>query len=407
MISLDSAGVTIETQAEIATDIGNDLKGNVDPLINTNPDSLDGEEIGIISSDFREVAEVVQVLVNVLDPDNAEDERLDVVCSLTGTQRAGATPSLLKGTKAASATLQAGKTLPAGSLASVLGNPSIVFKTLKDVTNTALVTASVPVDMQCTTNGPIVANAGTLTVRISSVSGWLAITNPHDAVLGTNVEGNEDLRSKREAELRASGTSTFEALRGRLLQFVDTSGNQPILDTFIINNTAAVPANGLPPKAFEVVIWDGPGLNAQNADVAGIIFGSQPLGIGPVGSILVVVIDSQGNNQAIYFTRVTIRTISIRVTFNYDAQKYVGDTAHKTALVTALNDPTKGQKVAKSVPWSVYAAVSQGVLGVREITNFELMINGGSFASFTDIPISLREIAQTDTTDITLIGTAT
>jgi hypothetical protein len=405
MITIDASGITIPTQAEIAADIGTDLQGTVDPLISVDPDSLDGQDVGIVSSDLRELCEVVQSLVNALDPDKAEDERQDVVCSLTGTRRNIATPSYLKGSRAASATLQAGKTLPAGSLASVFGDPSIIFRTMADVTNSGGSPATLPVDMVCTTTGPVTVNPGTLTVRISSVSGWTAITNTQAAALGANVEGNEDLRIRRESELQASGTSTFEALRGRLLAFQDSSGNQPILDAFIINNTAATPANGLPPKSFEVVIWDGPSMLAQNADVAGVIFGSDPLGIGPVGAIPNTVIDSQGNAQSIPFTRVTIRTISIRVTFNYDAKTYVGDIAHKATLANRLNDPILGQKTAKGVPWSVYSAVSQGVTGVEKIENFELMINGGSFASFTDIAIALREIAQTDPTDITLIGT--
>lgn len=99
-----------------------------------------------------------------------------------------------------------------------------------------------------------------------------------------------------------------------LLATVMGVGNRQITlvmnPTFIVNPTfnitlgASQPtyiiSGGRPPKSFETVVAGG-----LNANVALSIWKSKPAGIQTFGNTTVITLDSQGNNQAISFTRAT------------------------------------------------------------------------------------------------------
>lgn len=407
--TLGAAGVQIPTLLELADDLAASQKATVDPLLLTEADSLLGNLNAAFCSHLREVYELGQSAFDTIDPNNAEDARLDIVSSITGTLREGATHSLLTGTRKATVNLGAGVTLPAGSRAYVLDTPTAIFETTEDVTNPSGGAADVPVSMQSVDTGPIHANAGTLTIISTPIVGWNSVTNAFDATLGAVVQSDTALRLKRQDELAQAGTSTLPSLKANLSALVDSGDGvtQPIISVEVYENDTMVAANGIPPKAFEAVIWDGPSPAAANADVAAVVFDAKGLGIATSGGVSVTVLDSDGVAHVVKFSRATQRTVEFSITLIYDAQKYVGDAAVKTAIADAFQGSgAQAQGVGGKVSFSVYMAIVQALGGVKRIEGWQMKFSGGSFSSFTDLSPGMREVAVTDTSVITVTSTA-
>lgn len=409
-------GMQIPTVQDLLGALAADQRATVDPLILTTPDSLVGGYNATFASHLREAYEAIQTTYDSLDPSNATDQRLDAVSEITGTLRHPQQFSTLRGTRAIQVNLNAGVTLPAGSLCNVLNTPSIQFSTDVPVTNSGAVAATLTVNATCTQAGAISANAGTLTVISTPLVGWNSVTNPFDAILGAPVEQDTALRTRREQELRATGTGNPDAIRARLIAMVDsTNGTNPIIDAQVLENTGDVAANGVPPHSIECVVWDGIGAVAQNQDVVNTIFAAKAGGVGTSGSVSGTATDTSGNVHTIKFSRPTQRTVSINVTLFYDTATYAGDTAVQTAIANAFqtgldanlqNARGTKQRPAMVVSFSAYMRVAQSVAGVNRIELWAMHLDGGGFANWTDMAIGSREIAITNTAAIAITSSA-
>jgi uncharacterized phage protein gp47/JayE len=148
--------------------------------------------------------------------------------------------------------------------------------------------------------GPIVANADTLTVITAPVSGLNSATNPLDATLGNLREEDTPLRIRRAEEFAASGACTVDAIRAALLQ---VSG---VKQAFVCENvTLETDGNGLPGKSFEAVVYDGETPEAEDGDIAQVIWDNKPSGGESYGATTEEAIDSKGVTQAVKFSRAT------------------------------------------------------------------------------------------------------
>jgi Baseplate J-like protein len=409
--AITPTGLLIPTVTDLQATLAADQKATVDPLILTAADGVDGQFNGIFASHLREVYEVIQVLYDALDPDNAEDELLDRDCALTGTIRLPATFSTFKASRQIVVNIDPG-TLPAGNRASVLNHPEIVFETLEDAVNSGLSAADVPVDAQCVVTGPVAVNAGTLTVIATPFPGWHSVTNPLDAAIGADVESDTLLRPRRVVELTGQGATGVDSIRAKLLAMQSSADptQTPILEAVVLSNdTDNVDVNGLLPHSVEAVIWDGPSLNAANADVAAVLFANVDPGTRTLGTTLVNVADSYGYLHPVYFTRTIQRSITCVITLRY-AAGYAGDAAVKAALAAGVQTgldangrPILGlrQQPGKVVSFSAWMAVVQSVPGVVRIESLSIVFSGGP-VPFTDLTPAAREIGVTDTSLMTV-----
>lgn len=141
--------------------------------------------------------------------------------------------------------------------------------------------------------GPISAGAGTLTEIITTISGWDAVTNPSDAVLGRNRETDEEFRARRIAVLQGFGNATISAIQGDVLMVDGVS-----LCRVFENDSGVTDSEGRPPHSVEVLVNGGADL-----DIAKAILESKAAGIQTHGSTSQVVNDSQGTPHTIYFSR--------------------------------------------------------------------------------------------------------
>jgi hypothetical protein len=251
---ITAEGIEIPTVELLLEQIAEEQRANIDPTLDTSPESPEGQMNGIFASHMREAWEVIALLFN-LSPADAEDFMLDWISSLTGTFREGATRSTFRGVRSVSVNLEPGTSLPIGSEAHVLDKPDIRFRTTEEVENATASPADVLVEMESLDFGPIVANANTLTVIATPVLGWNSVTNPTDAEPGRLRESDAELRTKRERELRKPGTATVDAIAVDL-ESIEYEGETPVESAIVFQNTTSVTdARGLPPRSIEALVF--------------------------------------------------------------------------------------------------------------------------------------------------------
>lgn len=301
MSGLTSTGFVAAATADITTAIGADELATIDPALNLAITQPLGQINGIFASSMANVWALLAALYAALDPDAAIGVQLDNLCALTGVTRLPATATLVSCT----VNLNAG-TYNAGTLkANIAGYPQYTFTNQNTIVAPGgVLTGQIWVAM---TTGPIVANANTLTVITSPVSGWNSINNPANGTTGTNVETDTQLRVRRATSLVASGGSTIDSIRASLLNplLVPNMVSASVLE----NNTLVPDVNGQPGKCFQALIWDGAGMLASNTAIAQAIWNTKPSGIQAYGVTSANATDATGKTQAVSFTRVTgVRT---------------------------------------------------------------------------------------------------
>jgi len=399
---LTTSGLEIPTVVSLKTQLGDDAKGTVDALIATEADSVAGEHDGIVASHLREGWEVIKIAYDGLDPNAAEDQRLDALCAITGTTRNPATYTTFKGANALTVELDDGAEVEAGVTMFALGaSPETRFVATENFTNETGVTDTFPIEARSEFLGPVVANAGTVTVIATPATGLVSVTNTLDGTIGANIEGNVGLRRRRRAELRALGGTTAPALEAALLAYVDAEGNHPILAVEIIDNDDDVTDKlGVPPHSFEVILWDGVSAAVPDEDIWAIIKKHKPNGVKSFG-------ETTDPTFKYSFTRAEPIDILMIVTLKKDPARYVGNAAVETLLAAtgALEQKPAIGGDSGVVAFSDYLSSAHTATGVTRVTSVVLSYSGVSIVTNADLTIPARRIAVIDTSNIAIVAT--
>lgn len=179
------------------------------------------------------------------------------------------------------------------------------------------------VSMIATQTGPIIANAGTLTVIATPITGLTGVLNTQDATVGSDVESDNAYRLRMAQELQIAGAGTLEAIRAKLLQ---VAGVTAVL--VFENVTDIVDGQGRPPHSFEAVVEGG-----DEATIAEEIWLTKPAGIETYGNTTTTIVDSQGQTHTINFSRPTVVPVYIIANLTVDdTYPANGDTTVQTLL---------------------------------------------------------------------------
>lgn len=164
------------------------------------------------------------------------------------------------------------------------------------------------VDCTAEATGPQTANAQTLSVIETPVSGLSSTRNPEDAEVGRDEETDLELRTRRNETLQVAGSGTAEAIRSRLLEI------DGVTAAIVFENiTMVTDADGRPAKSFEAVVQGG-----ADQDIWNVIWASKPAGIRSYGSEDGTVVDSVGVAHTLEFSRPTPLNIYLLVTITVD-----------------------------------------------------------------------------------------
>lgn len=392
---MSSYGVTDEgfvdkPLEDILTELETEQKANIDPGFDVSAQSPAGQINGIFASKLRELWEVAQAAYNSVDPDSAIGQALTRLSLISGTVKEAAT----KSTVTATVNLNAGVTLAAGAVASVSGNPTARFVTTEAVTNGGGAPADVSVAMEAQTAGAVVANTGTLTVIETPQSGWNSVTNAADATIGEAAETDTELRSRRETEVRAGGSTKLSAIESAVAA---VTGVTKVRGFENVDNITD--ADGVPPHSFQIVALGG-----DADEIAQAIWDTGAGGIEAHGSSSGNAIDANGATQVVAFDRPTERTIYMDVFLTVNTDPLLGavypgdgDDQVKAALAALVQTFDIGDDLILSALYPSILAID----GVLDVTSIEADFSASPSAT-SNLTIGSRELADLDTANITV-----
>lgn len=400
-----STGIEIETEQEILDRLAAQARSTISPSLDVSQNSVIGRLLAIFAQEVAQNQEVAQSIYTS-GTDQASGQSLDNRSALTGTTRRDATFS----TVTATVNMDASTSVTAGQIiASVNGNPDALFANVEAFTSPGSpATDDHELEFIALTAGPVQAPSGTLTELEVTITGVNSITNALDADPGENQESDSALRIRRRAELTAQGTGTEDSIKADVLQVDDVE-----FVNLLVNRTSSTDSNGLPPHAFEVVVFGG-----DNTEIAQAIWDGMPSGINNFGSSSATATDDGGNSQTVYFSRPTEIRVYVDVFVTTNPDTYGGDTAVKEAIANFTNGSLELERpdgtlidgslgVGDDVIISqLYSAIFT-VTGVEDVTLIEIGTSP-SPSGTSNIAIGEREIvavsgtAGIQTVDITV-----
>ena len=387
---LTTTGFSRKTLAVIKSEIEDTLRAS--PAYGTDTDtsaeSVLGQLIGIFAGQLATGWETLEAVYNARSPNGATSAALDNLCALTGVVRLPAT----KGTVTLTVRLNAGVTLPAGSIARVAGQPSNRWVTTVDVTNTDGVAANYTVNAQAEIAGAILANTGTITEIAVPVADWVSVTNAADATPGRDLESDTALRVRRNRVIRAGGSSPLDAIRAALLAVTDVQQ----VNVYENDTDHEDLATGLPAHSVRAVVTGG-----TDQAVGDALFAAIAAGIATHGATSVTVTDDGGDSHTVLFDRPASVNVYVKVTVEKDSS-YAGDDAVKTAVVSLGTMLSAGDNVRQSAIIRLVLAVA----GVVDVTEVLIGRAGGASRVDQNLSIAQDEIAAFDTARVDVVANA-
>jgi uncharacterized phage protein gp47/JayE len=276
LFGLSDKGFRAKDFSTIKDELEKAMLAQVDPTLRFGPDTIAGIIIAIVSNQARQVWESLSGLYHSLQPDTASGRALDALCSLTGTYRKKSSWS--KATVVV--TLDAKAKAPKDTrLESVSGH---IFKVTKEVLNTANSKADIEVEAIAEVAGPIIAHRDTKAKIMMLVPGLIEAVFKLTYEIGRVDETDDELRLRRMIELKATGSSTADAIRSRLKRLDQ-------VEAVYLKESS---------RSFEAIIKGG-----KDQDIANTIWLSKPLGVETAGSIECTITDSIGTPRKIRFSR--------------------------------------------------------------------------------------------------------
>lgn len=201
VIVLDTNTIATQVQNEYYALFGNDLN-----LSGNTPQGM------LVTAEIQARVAVAAnnvALANQINPNIAGGIFLDAIMALTNPFiRTPASPSIVF------ATLNGdnGTVVPSGSIVAETGSGNLnQFMTIVD--NTIPISGSLAdVEFHSIVDGPIPANAGTLTNIITPVLGWGSVSDSTAPILGNIVQSDSAARVFRNDTLAMQGSSTAQAI---------------------------------------------------------------------------------------------------------------------------------------------------------------------------------------------------
>lgn len=439
MAGVTSSGFVAKTIEDLTADLEAAFRRVIGKAANVDPRSRVGQLIGIFAQSLSEVWELAEGVVGALDPDAAGGAQLDALCALTGTVRKPATYGtvdlLCMGTPATAiavgkrvgvnGTSTVFETTAGGSMAAASAwaattvysagayitadgaiwradnagtssstppsgagpfvDGTVTWERMGDGTGYVVLAA------QATATGPLQGYAGTCTVIQTPVAGWSSANNPVDAVPGTNLETDAELRVRRRQEIAAIGSSPIDAIRAKILRVAGVS------TAIVFQNDTDATVGTIGPHGLELLVEGG-----DDAAIRAALFAAVAGGIATFGTTSGAVVDSAGNSHTVKHSRPTTVNAYVAIVLEKDPALYPADGDDQVkAAVQAWGDALPlGRDI---VPSAILAQVFT-IPGVLDVTSVLVGLSGPP-ASSSPITLTIRERADYDTGRITVSST--
>ena len=345
MSGLTSTGWVPKTAAEVLTELEVAVRGELGDDVDVSAESVFGPVLAACAVKFGELWELAGAIYAARTPWGAAGEALDAAAGLSpGLERRDAT----KGTVTLSVTLNNGVTIPAGSRAHVDGEPANAWVTTESVTNSTGSPTTLTVEAEALDAGRTRANATTITVIATPVSGWTSVTNLADATPGEEIELDAAFRLRREQNLQRAGSSPLEAIVAQVLEVEGVTQCVAWENTSLVTDTA-----GRPGKSVEVMVLGG-----DDEDIARAIWAAKAGGIETYGTTTETFADDRGVTQTVKFSRPSDLSVYATIQVEYDPSTYAGDAAVEDAFLEVTEGLRAGERARISDMVTAVCAVA-------------------------------------------------
>jgi uncharacterized phage protein gp47/JayE len=264
--------------------------------INLDPDSPDGQMVGLIAEMRTDLEELGENIYQSLDPDYAGGAWLEQRTAYAGLKRRLASYSYLRDVILSgrpAAIIQAG--------AVVKDTNNIRWRSVSTVTLNA--DGSARADFRSEDLGAFDVPADTVLAIQTVVLGWQAATTLAAAEVGTEEETDPELRARFFRSRSRPATASAEAIEARIAELADV--RQVVC---LENYTDVVDADGVPAHGINVVVDGG-----EEIAIATIIRQNKTGGTAMRGEV-VVNVPVRAGTRPIRFDRPTIIASAAKVT---------------------------------------------------------------------------------------------
>lgn len=278
-LTITSTGVTVPQTADVLTGVLSDMDasfgGNLNTATLATPQGYLSENITYY---ITQLNANIAYLMSMFDPATAEGRWQDAIGRLYFLTRNPATATVVLCTL----TGQEGASVPAGSLAS---DGTYNYTSLSTVTfpSGGTITAS----FACTTLGAIACPTGTLNKIAQAVSGWDAISNLADGIVGNNVENRADFEFRRQQSVASNADNSPQSILGAVVSVAN------VLDCYVYENftnapiTVGATSYSVDANSIYVAVLGG-----TDTDVANAIWAKKSIGCNMNGNTTVTVTDT-------------------------------------------------------------------------------------------------------------------
>lgn len=316
-------GLTIQTFDEIYTELADGYRAIYGPDINLDPDSPDGQRVGIEAKARLDQQAFALALYNQFDPDFSVGEMLNKIIKLAGITRRPASRSQVDVT----ITTDRDLTLPAGyAVEDDLGQQWITTAA------TALTTGANAVTLVSETFGAVEADPATVTTPATIVIGVVSVTNAAAATVGRDEETDAELRIRRNQSLESPATST----RGGMYAAIGNLAGVTDLQVYE-NDTDTTDANGIPAHSLWIVVEGG-----TVADIVETIVKNKTGGTGLLGTVSgtydETLIRPDGTTYVLVHTAVFDRPTDVPLYITLDVESVGGSTIDEALIKAAIAD---------------------------------------------------------------------
>ena len=249
-----------------------------------------------------------------------------------------------------------------------------------------------------TETGVQTCEVGELDEIARPVTGWEKVYNIVAGVPGTSTESDNAFRVRREqSALEIKSTGTDPAIAAHLMNEVNGVTNAVVIS----NRALTTDTDGRPGKCFETMVVGG-----SDEEVAYKIWENLPSGMQPYGTTEVPIVDENGDQQIIAFSRPAPKYLWIKVTYKlYNEEIFPGAAALKQSILEwGEKEYGMGKDVIRD---RIYSALYPPFIKGVGAATIEIAVTDEANETPTygtaDISIARFEYADVDLDRITLV----
>jgi uncharacterized phage protein gp47/JayE len=381
-MGITATGYARRTLDTVLASIQGFLRDKISAKLTLTERTVLGNVSNLDADHIDQLEQLAEECYHAFDVDNASDDRFVALSRLSGVNRRGEQFGLATVT----VNLDAAQTYAPGDLAAhVIDEPTNRWLNRDEVVSTTAGNYSAVFKSEFA-GAEAIAEAGTITVIATPVSGWNSVTNAAAATPGQDIEAIPAMRIRREAATSIGGSRTRGAIRSKLVLL------DGVLSAEVFENVSNVTdADGILPHGIRAIVWDGSPAAADDDAIAQIIHDHGAEGILPQGAESGTAQDAQLGPVIKFFDRATATSITVAVDIESEVGVSIDDV--KDAIIARM--PTR---VGQEVTFHKLAGSVFSVPGVDDYVTFT--INAGT----SDLAAVQNVIYLLDESDITVTG---